>query len=43
MTTASLTVIRSQRDPELRRAVELAAAGKIAESIDALSQQQRIT
>jgi conjugative relaxase-like TrwC/TraI family protein len=43
MTTASLTVIRRQRDPELRRAVELAAAGKLAETIAALSEQQRIT
>lgn len=43
MTTASLTVIRRQRDPELRRAVELAAAGNLSETIAALSQQQRIT
>lgn len=43
MTTASLTVIRRQRDPELKRAVELAAAGKLAETIAALSDQQRIT
>jgi ATP-dependent exoDNAse (exonuclease V) alpha subunit len=42
MTTASLTVIRRQRDPELRRAVELAAAGKLAETISALSEQRRI-
>src|SRR5260370_33017468 len=42
MTTASLTVIRRQRDPELRKAVELAAAGKLAETIAALSEQQRI-
>src|SRR5581483_1052216 len=43
MTTASLTVIRRQRDPELKRAVELAAAGKLAETIAALSEQLRIT
>jgi conjugative relaxase-like TrwC/TraI family protein len=42
MTTASLTVIRRQRDPELRHAVELAAAGKLAETVAALSEQQRI-
>jgi hypothetical protein len=42
MTTASLTVIRRQRDPELRHAVELAAAGKLAETVVALSEQQRI-
>jgi len=42
MTTASLTVIRRQRDPELKRAVELAAAGKLAETIAALSDQRRI-
>jgi ATP-dependent exoDNAse (exonuclease V) alpha subunit len=42
MTVASLTTIRRQRDPELRQAVELAAAGKLAESVTALSQQQRI-
>ena len=43
MTTASLTVIRRQRDPELRHAVELAAAGKLGETISSLSEQQRIT
>ena len=42
MTTASLTVIRRQRDPELRQAVELAAAGKLVETVAALSDQQRI-
>jgi conjugative relaxase-like TrwC/TraI family protein len=42
MTTASLTVIRRQRDPDLRQAVELAAAGKLAETIAALAEQQRI-
>jgi conjugative relaxase-like TrwC/TraI family protein len=42
MTTASLTAIRRQRDPELRQAVELAAAGKLAETIAALAEQQRI-
>ena len=42
MTTASLTVIRRQRDPELRKVVELAAAGKFAETIVVLSEQQRI-
>ena len=43
MTTASLTVIRRQRDPELRHAVELAAAGQLGETICSLSEQQRIT
>jgi conjugative relaxase-like TrwC/TraI family protein len=43
MTIASLNVIRRQRDPELRRAVELASAGKAAEVIEALKQQDRIT
>jgi conjugative relaxase-like TrwC/TraI family protein len=42
MTVASLTAIRRQRDPALREAVELAAAGKIAESVAALSEQSRI-
>ncbi|MBV8140206.1 MAG: AAA family ATPase, partial [Deltaproteobacteria bacterium] len=42
MTVASLTAIRRQRDPALREAVELAAAGKLAESVAALSQQSRI-
>ncbi len=42
MTAASLTVIRRQRDPGLRKAVELAAAGKLAETIAVLSEQQRI-
>jgi hypothetical protein len=41
--TASLTVIRRQRDPELRQAVELAAAGKLGETISSLSERQRIT
>jgi ATP-dependent exoDNAse (exonuclease V) alpha subunit len=43
MTIASLNVIRRQRDPELRRAVELASAGKAAEVIETLRQQGRIT
>jgi len=43
MAIASLSVIRRQRDPELRRAVELAAAGKAGELIEALRQQDRIT
>ena len=42
MTIASLNVIRRQRDPELRRAVELASAGKAAEVIETLRQQDRI-
>jgi ATP-dependent exoDNAse (exonuclease V) alpha subunit len=42
MTIASLTVIRRQSDPELRRAVELASAGKAAEVIETLRQQDRI-
>jgi conjugative relaxase-like TrwC/TraI family protein len=43
MSTASLNVIRRQRDPELRRAVELASAGKAAEVIEGLRQEDRIT
>jgi ATP-dependent exoDNAse (exonuclease V) alpha subunit len=43
MATAVLNVIRRQRDPELRRAVELASAGKAGEVIEALRQQDRIT
>ena len=43
MTIASLNVIRRQRDPELRRAVQLASAGKAGEVIEALTQQDRIT
>jgi conjugative relaxase-like TrwC/TraI family protein len=42
MTIASLNVIRRQRDPELRRAVELASAGKAAAVIETLRQQDRI-
>jgi conjugative relaxase-like TrwC/TraI family protein len=42
MTTVSLTMIRRQRDADLRQAVELAAAGKLAETIAALAEQQRI-
>jgi conjugative relaxase-like TrwC/TraI family protein len=42
MTTASLTVIRRQRDPALRHAVELAAAGNLSEAVAALSDQRRI-
>jgi len=43
MASASLSIIRRQRDPELRRVVELAAAGKAGEVIEALRQQDRIT
>ena len=42
MASASLSVIRRQRDPELRQAVELVAEGKLAQAITALSEQQRI-
>jgi conjugative relaxase-like TrwC/TraI family protein len=42
MAVAQLTTIRRQQDPELRRAVELAAAEQIPEAIDLLNQQKRI-
>jgi conjugative relaxase-like TrwC/TraI family protein len=40
---AELTNIRRQRDPELKRAVELAAHGQIRAALDRLEQQGRIT
>jgi conjugative relaxase-like TrwC/TraI family protein len=43
LAVARLTTIRRQQDPELRRAVELAASDRISEAIDLLSQQNRIT
>jgi conjugative relaxase-like TrwC/TraI family protein len=42
MVIAQLTTIRRQQDPELRRAVELAANQQTAEAIDLLAQQKRI-
>jgi conjugative relaxase-like TrwC/TraI family protein len=40
---AELTNIRRQRDPELKRAVELAAHGQLGDALDRLEQQRRIT
>ncbi len=42
MTTARLDTIRRQRDPELRRVVELAAVGDSTQAAQALFEQQRI-
>jgi hypothetical protein len=42
MAVAQLTTIRRQQDPELRRAVELAANQQIPEAINLLSEQKRI-
>ena len=42
MAVARLTTIRRQQDPELRRAVELAAAEHIPEAVDLLTQQKRV-
>ncbi len=43
LAVAELQVIRRQRDPELKRAVELAARGKPGEALSLLEQQQRVT
>ena len=43
MAVAELSVIRRQRDPELKRAVEMAAKGKPGEALELLEQQQRVT
>jgi len=43
LAVARLTTIRRQQDPELRRAVELAASERIREAIDLLTQQNRVT
>jgi ATP-dependent exoDNAse (exonuclease V) alpha subunit len=43
MTVARLTTIRRQREPELRRVVELAAAERIPEAVDLLIEQKRVT
>jgi ATP-dependent exoDNAse (exonuclease V) alpha subunit len=43
LAVAELQVIRRQRDPELKRAVELAAHGKPGEALDLLEEQQRVT
>jgi len=43
MPVAELRVIRRQRDPELRRAVELAARGKPGDALELLEQQQRVS
>jgi conjugative relaxase-like TrwC/TraI family protein len=42
MMMAELQTIRRQQDPELRHAVELAAAGKPNEALDLLEEQQRV-
>jgi conjugative relaxase-like TrwC/TraI family protein len=42
MLVAELTQIRRQKDPELKRAVELAADGKPVEALDLLEAQQRV-
>ena len=43
MVVAQLTTIRRQKDPELRHVVELAATGGIAEAVDRLVEQNRVT
>jgi ATP-dependent exoDNAse (exonuclease V) alpha subunit len=43
MAVAELSVIRRQRDPELKRAVELAARGKPVDALELLQQQQRVS
>jgi ATP-dependent exoDNAse (exonuclease V) alpha subunit len=43
MVVAELRVIRRQRDPELRRAVELAAQGKPRDALELLCQQGRVS
>jgi ATP-dependent exoDNAse (exonuclease V) alpha subunit len=43
MVVAELQVIRRQRDPELKRAVELAARGKAGEALSLLAEQRRLT
>jgi ATP-dependent exoDNAse (exonuclease V) alpha subunit len=42
MAVAQLTTIRRQQDPELRRAVELAANGQTSAAIELLDQQKRV-
>jgi ATP-dependent exoDNAse (exonuclease V) alpha subunit len=43
MAVAELQVIRRQRDPELKRAVELAAHGKPRDALELLRQQGRVS
>jgi conjugative relaxase-like TrwC/TraI family protein len=43
METARLDIIRRQRDPELRKAVELAANGETKAAVDLLHAQGRVT
>jgi ATP-dependent exoDNAse (exonuclease V) alpha subunit len=43
MAVAELQVIRRQRDPELKRAVELAAQGKSRDALELLRQQGRVS
>lgn len=42
MATARLDTIRRQRDPELRKAVELASRGQTANAVTLLNQQERV-
>jgi conjugative relaxase-like TrwC/TraI family protein len=42
MAVARLTTIRRQQDPELRRAVELAASERVREAVDLLNHQNRV-
>jgi ATP-dependent exoDNAse (exonuclease V) alpha subunit len=43
MAVATLTTVRRQKDPELKKVVELAYAGRIPEAVDCLIAQHRIT
>jgi ATP-dependent exoDNAse (exonuclease V) alpha subunit len=43
LVVARLTTIRRQREPELRRVVELAASEHIPEAVDLLIEQKRVT
>ncbi|MBV8360834.1 MAG: AAA family ATPase, partial [Deltaproteobacteria bacterium] len=43
LAVAQLTTIRRQQDPELRKVVELTANERIAEAIDLLTEQKRVT
>jgi len=43
LAVAQLTTIRRQQDPDLRRAVELAANGETSKALELLTEQKRIT
>jgi conjugative relaxase-like TrwC/TraI family protein len=43
LAVAQLTTIRRQQDPDLRRAVELAANGETSQALELLTEQKRIT